>query len=111
MIYGKIYKGFIWCVIMRREVFYNARAYANVMGGPVIAAVGTVALARYVMFPRFDSPMLNIFAWTGATVASLPAQIFAIPVGFGMGCLSIMQLAEADRRKEKALESKIDGVF
>ena len=89
------------------EKVYKARMYANVFGGPILASIGTIAVTRYIMFPKCASPAWEAYFWVGATICSLPLQLFTVPAGLGLGVISRMQLAESRAEKRKKLEEKL----
>ncbi len=87
---------------------YKTRFYANVFGGPILAAVGTVAAIRYAFLPKYISPGWEAASWVFATFMSTPFQLYAIPMGLGFGVISGTQLAKSRaRKKRKKLEEKL----
>ena len=91
------------------EKVYSTRSYANFYGGPVLAAGGNIAFFRYTTFTSYDSPVSEVLKWAGATVISLPFQLFALPIGLALGITSTFQLAESRARKKRKLELTLES--
>jgi len=88
------------------ERAYQARCYANFYGGPVLTAGGTIAAFRYMMFPaQAENPVAEVLYWGAAAVTSLPAQLISVPVGLGLGMLSVVELAKSRAKKGRNLEN------
>ena len=92
-----------------RERFYKARMNANLFGGPVLTAAGTIAALRHTGFPEYSSPLSEAAYWATSALVSLPFQIVAVPVGIALGVYSSLQLAESRAKKKNKLEMSLNN--
>lgn len=93
---------------MKNENFQRYRGKLNFYGGVTLGALTPIALTRYSYGSIEHSGNLAIDCLkegtllVGATIQSLPWQIFALPAGLSLGIVSCMELS--NQRKKKKLE-------